>query len=263
MDLGMICTDVRELALNAGSFIREEREKISTKDVEIKGLHNFVTYVDKQTEELIVSGLRKILPEAGFITEEGTDQKKGERYNWVIDPLDGTTNFIHGLPPYAVSIALMDQKQLLAGVVYEVSLNECFHATINGKAYVNDKTISVSQAPSVKDSLVVTGFPYTDYNRLEGFMSSLSYFFQNTHGVRRLGSAATDMCYVACGRCDAFYEYGLNSYDIAAGALIVLRAGGKLSDFSGKDDYIFGGEMVATNGIIHEEFLHSLKQFKI
>lgn len=253
MDLELINKQVVALAKEVGAFIREQNKK--SKEIEIKGKNNFVTYTDKTSEELIVEGLQKILPEAGFIAEEGSNTTKGERYNWIIDPLDGTTNFIHGLPPFAISIALSDNNnKMILGVVYEIVLDECFYAWQGSNAYLNGHEISVSQIDKVENSLIATGFPYTYFSRIEKFMQTLDYFMKNSHGVRRLGSAATDLVYVACGRFEAFYEYNLSPWDVAAGAFIVQQAGGKVCDFKGGDDYIFGKEIIATNAATNQEF---------
>ncbi|MDR1225658.1 MAG: inositol monophosphatase [Prevotellaceae bacterium] len=252
-----VCT----LARKTGNFLREERKQFSMNAVEVKGTNNFVSYVDKQAEKQIVDGLKNLLPEAGFIAEEGTAQSNDERYRWVIDPLDGTTNFIHGLYPFAVSIALMDGEQAIIGVIYEVGLDECFYAWSGSKAYCNGSEITVSEAPAVKDSLIATGFPYTDFGKFEKYINSLQYLLKNSHGARRLGSAATDLAYVACGRCDSFYEYSLSPWDVAAGALIVQQAGGKVSDFAGGSSYIFGKEIVATNAKTYDEFMKIVKTY--
>jgi myo-inositol-1(or 4)-monophosphatase len=262
MNLENLCLQVCELARETGNFIKTEAEKITREKVEVKGLNNFVTYVDKTAEQKIVSALQQFLPEAGFITEEGTAKENGSKYRWVIDPLDGTTNFIHGLPPFAISIGLMEDQEVILGVVYEVNLSECFYAWKGSKAYLNGKEIQVSAAARIEDSLIATGFPYYDYSRVKPFFESLDYFFHNSHGVRRLGSAATDMAYVACGRFEAFYEYSLSPWDVAAGAIIVKQAGGKVSDFKGGENYIFGKEIIVTNNNVYQPFLNYInKQF--
>ena len=255
MNLEKLTADVCALARETGNFLRQERKKFSASAIEVKGDNNFVSYVDKQAEEQIVARLKVLLPGSGFITEEGTAQSNNERYRWVIDPLDGTTNFIHGLYPFCVSIALMDGEEVVIGVVYEVGLDECFYAWSGSKAYCNGHEIHVSETPTVKDSLIITGFPYTDFNRFTQYINSLEYLLRNSHGARRLGSAAVDLSYVACGRCEAFYEYSLHPWDVAAGALIVQRAGGKISDFSGGDNYIFGTDVIATNAKTYDEFI--------
>ncbi len=261
MNLENICKHTQEIAISVGDFIRQQKNKISSEVIEKKGTHDFVTYVDKNAEQKIVAGLQNIIPESGFITEEQTITKKGDKYNWIIDPLDGTTNYIHGIQPYAISIALMEDEDIILGVVYEVGLDECFYAWKGSKAYLNQKEINVSKAKSLQDSLIATGFPYCDYKRLPCFMDTLKYFMKNSHGVRRLGSAATDLVYVACGRFDAFYEYSLSSWDVAAGAFIVQQAGGKVSDFSGGNNYIFGKEIIATNNYVFNEFLGIIKKY--
>lgn len=263
MHLENICTHTRELCLKVGEFIRQQQDKISSDVVENKGLHDFVTFVDKNAEKQLVAQLSEILPEAGFIAEEGTETRKGERFNWIIDPLDGTTNYIHGLSPYAISIALMDRDKVVMGVVYEIGLKECFYSWEGAPAYLNGKTIRVSEASNVKDSLIATGFPYYDYDQLKSFMGSLEYFIINSHGVRRPGSAATDLAYVACGRFDAFYEYSLHAWDVAAGAFLVQQAGGNVCDFSGGNNFLFGAEIIASNRNVHNEFASTVKEYMV
>lgn len=255
MNLEIMCYEVTVISKEAGGFIRNELDKISGKQIESKGTHNYVTYVDKNAEEMIVKSLQSLLPEAGFITEEDTIARENKEYMWVIDPLDGTTNFIHGLPCFSVSIALMRNGKIILGVVYEINLKECFYAWEGGEAFMDGKKISVSDKKFLKDSLLATGFPYHDYSKMEKYLELFTWCLHNTHGVRRIGSAAVDLAYVACGRFDAFFEYGLNAWDVAAGAFIVQMAGGKVTDFQGGDDYIFGGELIATNSLIANEFV--------
>lgn len=241
---------VCEIARNVGQFMAEERKTFDDSKIETKGVHDLVSYVDKTSEIRIINELQKLLPEAGFIAEEGTNDKRGERFNWVIDPLDGTTNYIHGLPIYSVSIALLDNNDLVSGVVYEVGHNECFYAWKNGGAFLNGQTIRVSNRAETGNALLATGFPYSDFSRLDAYVEMFKWAMTNARGVRRLGSAAADLAYVACGRFDAFWEYDLKPWDVAAGALIVSEAGGNVSDYKGGSDYLFGKEIVATNGII-------------
>ena len=254
MDLEKLCFDVQGIAKIAGLFIAEEREKFSLDTIEVKGKANFVSYVDKQAEQIIVDGLSDLLPGSGFIAEEGTGSSANEKYKWIIDPLDGTTNFIHGLPPFAVSIALMEDNELVMGVVYEVTQDECFFAWKGSKAYLNGDEIKVSTASTTSDSLIATGFPYTAFEKLEGNISLMRHFMVHSHGLRRLGSAATDLAYLAAGRFEAFYEHGLKPWDVAAGAVIVRQAGGKVSDFNGSNKFLFNGEIVASNGNYFDEF---------
>lgn len=260
VNLENLCQDVCTLTKEVGSFIRNERKKFSTDHIEIKGKNDFVSYVDKKSEAILVEKLSLFLPSSGFIAEEGTSTKKGDIYNWIIDPLDGTTNFIHGVPCYSISIALIKEEKLVLGVIYEINLDECFYAWENSKAYMNGKEINVSKTKQLSDSLLATGFPYYDYDRMNEYLELLKYFMRNTHGLRRLGSAATDLAYVACGRFDGFYEYSLQPWDVAAGAFIVQQAGGKVTDFNGNDNYIFGKEIVAGNTPIFTEFLDVIKK---
>lgn len=259
MNLELITKQVTNITRSAGNFLRSEVKKLQTSDIENKGPNNFVTYVDKTSEERLIGELSKILPEAGFIAEENSGLLRKEIFNWIIDPLDGTTNFIHKLPLYSISIALMEREKVISGVVYEINLQECFYAWLNGGAYMNGHKITVSNTGKLKDSLFATGFPYHDYGRLKEYLQLFEYFMKNTHGLRRLGSAAVDLAYTACGRFDGFYEYGLNPWDVAAGAILVTEAGGQISDFSGKDDFIFGREVMASNFNIFEEFLEAVR----
>ncbi|MBI2268734.1 MAG: inositol monophosphatase [Bacteroidetes bacterium] len=261
MKLESICFKVCELTEQVGGYIKQELTKVRSQHVEVKGKNDFVTYVDKGAEQLLVAGLGKLIPKAGFIAEENTSSAKGETYNWVIDPLDGTTNFIHGLPCYSISIGLLRDNTPVMGVVHELNLSECFYAWGNSKAYCNKTEIKVTQAALLKDTLVATGFPYYNYDRLDEYMEFFKHLMRETHGLRRLGSAAVDLAYVACGRFDAFYEYGLRPWDVAGGAFIVQQAGGKITDFGGGDNYIFGRELIACTPGIHNEFINSLQQY--
>lgn len=260
INLQTLCQEVCNFSKEVGVFIKNEGEKFSLMKVEVKGKNDFVSYVDKTSEKMIVEKLALLLPEAGFIAEEGTSTKKGEIYNWVIDPLDGTTNFIHGIPCFAISIALMRNQELIMGIIYEINFDECFYAWEGSKAYLNGKEINVTKTAKLADSLLATGFPYYDYNRMDEYMELFKYFMKNTHGLRRLGSAATDLAYVACGRFEGFYEYSLQPWDVAAGAFIVQQAGGKVTDFKGEGNYIFGKEIVAGNAACFDEFLEVVKK---
>lgn len=253
MNYQELCTQVCDLAKQTGQFIRTQRQE-TTVAIEVKGSNDFVTQVDKASEQRLVSVLQDLLPGCGFIAEEGTADNQGDVYNWIIDPIDGTTNFIHGLAPYAISIALMEGQELVLGVIYEIGLDECFYSYKGAPVFLNGKEVRVSATQTVKDSLIATGFPYSNYSRLDGFMDSVRYFMEHSRGLRRLGSAATDLAYVACGRFDSFYEYNLKAWDVAAGAFLVMQAGGKVSDFNGGGDFVFGQEIIATNTNTFDEF---------
>jgi myo-inositol-1(or 4)-monophosphatase len=253
MNLDELTEQVCLIAKKTGAFLLEENKKISAQDIETKSKNSLVTYVDKSAEKQIIEALTPLIPEAGFIAEEGTSDKTGDTYNWVIDPLDGTTNYIHGLPIYCVSIGLLKGKnELLVGVIYEPNLDECFYARKDGGAYLNGKPIQVSETDKIENSLFATGFPYYDYHKMDGYLKVLKDLMFNSRGIRRLGSAAVDLAYVACGRFEAFYEYSLNPWDVAAGALIVKEAGGVVYDFRRGKDYIFGKEIIASTPKVYE-----------
>lgn len=263
MNLEILCQQVRELVVQTGQFVKESRinfEK-NQETIEVKGHSNFVTSVDKASEKRLVDGLSALLPEAGFIAEEGTSDKKGETYNWVIDPIDGTTNFIHGLSPYSISIALKRSNDIVLGVVYEIEHGELFSAIEDGPAFLNGQEIHVSKASTHNEALVVTGFPYYDFGLIDQYMQCLKFLWMNTRGVRRLGSAAIDLCYVACGRFDAFWEYGLHPWDVAAGAFIIQQAGGKVTDFEGRPDFFQNGNIVACNTNYYCNFHEIVKKY--
>jgi myo-inositol-1(or 4)-monophosphatase len=261
IDLKYVCTELEKAAGETSAFILKESVGFDINRTEKKGLNDFVSYVDKGSEKMLVEKLSLLIPEAGFITEEGTSKKIGLRYCWVIDPLDGTTNFLHGFHPYAISIGLKEYDEVIAGIVFEVGGNESFTAWKGGGAWLNGSRIHVSKAATLADSLVATGFPYSDFRMMDSYMKCLTYFCKNTHGIRRLGSAAIDLAYVACGRFDTFYEYGLHEWDIAAGMLLVREAGGRASDFSGNEKKLTGKEFIAANSIVFAEILEIVSKF--
>ncbi|MDP4239145.1 MAG: inositol monophosphatase family protein [Bacteroidota bacterium] len=256
-----LCLFTCDVARASGKFMAEERKSFDDSRIENKGLHDLVSYVDKESEKRIIAALQVLLPESGFIAEEGTCSKHGERYNWVIDPLDGTTNYIQGVPVYAVSIGLLDGDKLVLGVVYEVGRDECFYAWKDGGAYLNGNPIRVSERNDIQDALLATGFPYNDFSKLEEYLEFLKWTMTSARGVRRLGSAATDLAYVACGRFDAFWEYDLKPWDVAAGALIVTEAGGVVSDYRGGGNFLFGKEIIASNLLLKKLFLDKITEF--
>jgi myo-inositol-1(or 4)-monophosphatase len=262
MNLASIEKGVIEICQDVSEFMRTESAAFDLSRIEQKdgGFNNLVSYVDKEAEKKLVAALKKIFPPAGFITEEGTVvQAKQEEFSWIIDPLDGTTNFLHGVPLYAISIALTQNGNPILGVVYNVVPNECFHAIQNGKAYCNEKEIHVSAIGHLKEGLLATGFPYYHLDKSDVYLDIIKDFLATTHGIRRLGSAAIDLAFVACGRLEGFFEYNLNPWDVAAGVFIVQQAGGKVTDFRGGNNYLFGGELCASNSAIHAEMLQVIK----
>ena len=261
IELDSILLEVIKIAKRAGEYIRHESLKFNRDHIEEKGINDLVSYVDKEAEKMIVQTLKFTLKEAGFITEEGTETERGSEYNWVIDPLDGTTNFIHGLPPYSVSIALLHKDEPVIGVVYEINSDECYYAVKDGKAFCNQNEIHVSTVPKFKQGLYITGFPYDLYDDVPRFAKLFDHFMRNTHGIRRLGSAAVDLAYVAAGRSEGFFQKGLKIWDVAAGVLILKQAGGAISDFKGKENYLAGGEVVAGNPNVQPEMLRIIGEY--
>ena len=248
-----LCHHVQHVARETGAYIREQRKTLSASQIESKGKNNFVTVVDKAAEEMLVLQLGRLFPEAGFITEEDATRIRHAEWNWIIDPLDGTSNFIHGVPCYCVSIALAKNNEPVLGVIYEINLDECFYAVKDFGSYLNGKSVYCSAATRLDESLVATGFPYDIGEQKEMYLNLFSSVLENSRGIRRMGSAAVDMAYVACGRFDAFYEKGLNSWDIAAGTIIVQEAGGAVSDFKGGDDFLFGKTLICgTPAVVSE-----------
>lgn len=253
MDLEHITRQVIDLCIKTGAYISEQALLFATSDIEEKGKKNLVTYVDRTAEKMLTEGLAGLVLDADFLGEEFHYERLGHGPVWVIDPLDGTTNFVHGLPIYSISVGLMAKDRPVCGVVYHVPMNECFYAWQGGGAFLNGKAIRVSSRDGLEDSLLVTGFPYRHEGKLERYLEIFREITERSHGLRRLGSAAIDLCYVAAGRMEGFYEYGLNAWDVAAGAIILLEAGGKATDFNGGGNYIYGQELIATNGLIHNE----------
>lgn len=261
LDLASLCEQVEKISLRVGDFIRNERDKVQAHLIESKSANNFVSYVDKTAEQLFVEGLADLLPEAGYIAEEDHTRPRAERFNWVIDPLDGTTNFLHGVPCFATSVALLDGNQPILGVIYEINQNECFSAWKDGGAWLNGKRIQVASTSSLRGALLATGFPYHDDGLMELYLNLFAELMKSGSGLRRPGSAATDIAYVACGRFDGFYEYGLSAWDIAAGIVLVQEAGGIVTDFDGRQDYLFGKRFVCGTKGVHAEILTKIKQY--
>jgi len=261
IDYKEICLQTAGIVHETGKFIMKEFDSFDTTRTQVKGLHDLVSYVDTESEKILVENLNRILPESGFITEEGTSTLKGKKYMWVIDPLDGTTNFVHGVRMFSISVALTEDDEPVAGVVYDLCGKETFTAWKGGGTWLNGKRARVSKTKRLSESLIATGFPYSDFSRLDNYMKCFTHFCRVTHGVRRFGSAAIDLAHVACGRFDAFFEYGLNPWDVTAGALLVKEAGGHYCNFSGNERDMSGKEIIASNNYISKEFLENVSKF--
>lgn len=259
LNLEKITRSVCDLCLQTGEFLLTEVNKLRPADVEEKSENNYVTYVDKTSETRLMEGLSKIVPGTGFIAEESPQLERGS-LNWIIDPLDGTTNFIHRVPVFSISIALAEGENILSGVILEVNSKEMFYTWSSAPSFLNQQQIRVSSSAKVAESLFATGFPYYDYSKMDAYLNFFRFMMINSRGIRRLGSAAADLAYVACGRFDGFYEYGLSPWDVAAGTLLVKNAGGKICDFNSEKNFIFGKEIIATNETIHDEFVTRFHQ---
>lgn len=260
MDLAQITKEACLIAKEAGKYLLQESKHFSSSAIEHKGKNDLVSYVDRQSESIIIKGLQKILPGSNILAEESGQLNSNSEFTWIIDPLDGTTNFVHGIPLFAVCIALKYHSEIVVGIIYEPNLNECFYAWKGSGAWLNERQIQVSQTNSLSNSLVATGFPYAEFNKLPAYMNFITYTVQNTRGMRRLGSAAVDLAYVACGRIEVFFEYGLKPWDVAAGSIIVQEAGGIVTDFSKNNNYLFGQEIIASNSKMYIEFTNVFGQ---
>lgn len=248
-----------EIAQEAGAVLREELERPPT--IDYKGEFDLVTQADRRSEQVIVRRLQERFPQHAVAAEEGTGKETGSDYRWHVDPLDGTTNFAHKYPCFCVSMALARQNELLLGVIYNPVYQELFAAARGEGATFNGKKIHCSKVTSLKSSLLCTGFP--NHKRLAS--PNIHYYWDFTlrsHGVRRDGSAALDLAYVAMGRFDSFWEFGLNPWDTAAGVVLVEEAGGKITDLQGQPYTLGGPTILASNGLIHEEMVRVAEEVK-
>jgi myo-inositol-1(or 4)-monophosphatase len=249
-----------DAALEAGRFLKMNIGKIKHIEYKQGEERNLVTEIDKRAEHLIIEKIKKRYPQHDFLAEESGSHKTASDHKWIIDPLDGTTNFTHGLPIYCTSIALEYKGEVVLGVVYDPSQDELFTAEKGKGAYLNNRRIHVSHASRLMESLIVTGFPYdireNPFNAVEHFTN----FLMSSQAVRRLGSAALDLSYVACGRFDGFWEVTLNPWDMAAGVLFVQEAGGKFTNFKGFPSDIYTPNVLTTNGLIHDQMVEVLRK---
>ena len=245
MDLEALLPQVIATTERAADFIREQFGKVATADIITKDHNSLVSYVDREAERLLVDELRQLLPDSTFLTEEETVAQKRGAWQWIIDPLDGTTNFLHGLPHFSVSVALRHHDELVLGVVTDVTKRETFAGRRGGGVTLNGQPVRTRPNADLSAALIATGFPYYDYSRVEPFQQTLECFMRQARGVRRFGSAALDLAWVACGRYDFFFEYSLHAWDMAAGILLVEEAGGRVRDFVGGTDSLTRGDVMA------------------
>jgi myo-inositol-1(or 4)-monophosphatase len=251
-----------EAADAAGTLIRESWQQ--PKEIGYKGAIDLVTSVDRESERRIVEVLQRNFPDHSILAEEETNLSGAKRnHRWIIDPLDGTTNFAHGYPQFCISIALEYDGKILLGLVYDPMRRECFRAVKGQGATLNGCAIQTSDIKELDKTLLATGFPYDRREKAEFYLTFFKEFMTRSQGIRRAGSAALDLCYVACGRIDGFWEFKLRPWDTAAAGLIVEEAGGKLTDFSGHPFSIWENETLASNGTIHDEMVGVMKQIRV
>lgn len=246
-------------ARRAGSIINRAALDGGGFEVRSKRLNDFVTRVDHAAEEAIIETVRKAYPDHGVLAEESGAAAGRAEYQWIIDPLDGTTNFIHGFPQYCVSIAIRHRDAVAHGVIYDPVKNELFTASRGRGAFLNDRRIRVSKCLRLADALVGTGFPFKEVSRIELYTKQLKKMMQSSAGLRRAGAAALDLAYVACGRLDAFWELGLSPWDMAAGALMIQEAGGLVGDLRGEPNYLESGEIATATPKVFPGLLEALR----
>jgi myo-inositol-1(or 4)-monophosphatase len=244
-----------EAAQAAGRYLSERFSAPKPVAVERKGLHDFVTEVDREAEATVVRHLLKRFPDHVVMAEEGSPEAAAADHRWIVDPLDGTTNFIHGVPVFGVSIALEDREGLVAGVIHDPNRDETFHAHRGGGARLNGEPIRCARPAGPHEALIATGFPFRELSRLDRYMRAFEAFVHSTAGLRRAGSASIDMAYTACGRYDGFWEIGLSRWDVAAGTLLVREAGGTVTDVLGGDTHLDTGDIVAAGEEFHGTLL--------
>ena len=260
----------------AGEVILNNLGSVSKEDVNVKQASDFVTRIDKDSEQIIIKTIKERFPDHQFLAEESVKEIAGE-YRWIIDPLDGTTNYIHGYPAFAVSIALeyspctpaaflrkqeawvQDKGGIILGVIFDPLRNELFAAEKGRGAFLNRAPVKVSPATQSKDSLITTGFPFRKKQMIDPYLQLFKNIFNKVSDIRRAGSAALDLAHLACGRCDGFFEIGLSPWDIAAGSLLIEEAGGVVTDFEGGKDYLLTGNIVAGTPALHKEILKEVK----
>ncbi|MFZ2196086.1 MAG: inositol monophosphatase family protein [Thermodesulfovibrionales bacterium] len=244
----------------SGDIILKNLGQLSTADIQTKQAFDFVTRVDKWSEAVIMQTIREKFPHHLFLSEETIKQEGNGGYRWIIDPLDGTTNYIHSYPIFSVSIALEYQNEIILGVVFDPLRDELFHAVKGGGSFLNNSSISVSDIALAEKSLIATGFPFRKKEMIDRYLDAFRKIFEQVSDIRRAGSAAMDLAYIAAGRVEGFFELNLSPWDIAAGSLLIGEAGGIITDFAGGEHYLVTGNIVAGNTNIHSEILEIIRQ---
>lgn len=245
MEYTNLISELKLLCVETGAFIGKNFRKITVADIITKEKNSLVSYVDKEAEKMIIKKLKELVPDAGFNTEEDAVENSETYQQWIVDPLDGTTNFIAGIPHFSISIAFRENEEITLGMVYNVMTGDLYHAVKGQGAWLNDQEISVASYDRLDDAIIATGFPYDKSLIDKKVINALNHYVLDARAVRRLGSAALDLCFMAQGTFHLYYERFLNAWDIAAGILIVSEAGGKLCDFRGGLDFLRNGEVIA------------------
>ncbi len=260
----MLTTAVKA-ARRAGNIITRGARDLDLLTVTTKGPKDFVSEVDRAAEAAIVETIHAVYPDHAILAEEGTGRGKNAdaEHTWIIDPLDGTTNFLHGFPQYCVSIALEHKGVITQGVIFDPIRNDLFTATRGRGAFLNDRRIRVSRRAHLRECLIGTGFPFRDGSYLDTYLQMMKAMIQQTAGLRRPGAAALDLAYVAAGFYDGFFEIGLNPWDVAAGSLLVLEAGGLIGDLAGEGDYLHGGQVIAAAPKVFAQIVQALAPFRV
>jgi len=250
-----------QLAKDAGEIQMSYFGKLSSLNKKSTSI-DLLTIADKESETYIINKIKKYYPTHSILSEESGEINNKNEYRWIIDPLDGTTNFVHNLPIFAVSIALQKNNRTICAVVYNPAADKCFYAQKESSAYLNDRKINVSKSDNLNDCLLVTGFPYLHDKRYDLSFDIFKEFYDQTRGLRRLGAAALDLCFVAMGRFDGYYEYNLHPWDICAGSFILEQSGGKVTDWDNSKLKLSGERILATNNYIHTKMIDVLNQDK-
>jgi myo-inositol-1(or 4)-monophosphatase len=258
----MLTTAVKA-ARRAGNIINRGARDLDLLTVTTKGPKDFVSEIDRSAEAAIVETILTAYPDHAILAEEGTNKGNNpdSEYLWIIDPLDGTTNFLHGFPQYCVSVALAHRNVVQQGVIYDPVRNDLFTATRGRGAFLNDRRMRVSRRTHLRDCLIGTGFPFRDGSYLDTYLAMMKAMITHTAGLRRPGAAALDLAYVAAGFYDGFWEVGLNPWDVAAGSLLVLEAGGLIGDLTGEGNYLYGGQVIAASPKIFAQMVATLAPF--
>jgi myo-inositol-1(or 4)-monophosphatase len=255
-----IDSQIKTHIAKVGEFIYDEFEKFHISHAEVKGKNDLVSYVDRESEQRLKEYCLKLISGSGILGEEGGSFNKDAEWIWIIDPLDGTTNYVHHIPVFCISVGLAYQGDVVAGYIYDPVRKELFWAHRNQGAYLNNRKITVSRPSSLNECVLATGYPFRIFENVDDYLQILKHFILQTRGIRRLGSAAIDLAYVAAGRFDGFFEAWLQPWDVAAGSLLVQEAGGIVTDYYGETNYLFGRSIIAATPNVYPQLRDAVQQ---